>query len=444
MSEAIPRDFYAEKLVEVNESNAVIATEGIYNEQGALIVAKGMPICKETARRIALHKLPKPLDQSISLERIITSQSFIERLRAMPTHPELIRIFKNERANKWLQEEADNLSKYPLLVQKLTVMKECMPDCYEDSSFGAVISLQICEGLDLSDKDRHAIFLGALARDIGLLHIDPDVAVKEHGFTAAEWRLYEGHIAIGFKLLGLAKAPKLARLALLEHHERADGFGFPRGRSWPELTLAGQVVAFSNMTIALIDKYVLKMGCSMRALQTIFQVNANQHTREVAAAALLKLDQIAGPRINLYGTDSLPKLTSQLCRAHPLIKLLIAQIDEFWHLLEELPEDLDLTPIANALHDLRRVVVSSGITDPMLLQWINGLEADSIEDGDMLELENYALMLEECTWKFGELFRSIITSPERDRVEASTIAFLRVHYRNIKKTFDLLVKVRDA
>ena len=54
-------DHYAEHLAAVNRTNAVLSSDDIYNQNGALIVRKGTRISEDVAERILAHRLVKPL-----------------------------------------------------------------------------------------------------------------------------------------------------------------------------------------------------------------------------------------------------------------------------------------------------------------------------------------------------------------------------------------------
>ncbi|MFN3237651.1 MAG: HD-GYP domain-containing protein [Pseudomonadales bacterium] len=445
MSDAPSKDFYSEKLVEVNKTNSVVATQNIYNEQGALIVPEGASISAETAKRIALHKLNQPLELSVSVETTVTRQDMVKELGTLPSSPELVEIFTSELSTRLFKEAVVQLDQYPLVVQKLTVMRQCLPGCYKNAILGAAVSAQICDGLKLPLEERNAVFIAALVRDIGLLHIDPAVAVKEYGYTASEWNLYKGHVAVAYHLLGLENnIPKLTKQAVLEHHERADGFGYPRGKVWPALSLAGQIVAFADMAVVLAERYVVRLGYSTRALAPIVQLNANQHTPEVASAALSQLARLAGPRKLLYSKADVPRVRRQLCCAHPLVSLLAKQIEEFWVFLKQLVPHLELTAIENALNDLRNCVASSGVYESVIVQWVRELDPDEVQDDDLLEIENYGLMLGECAWKFSQLFQSFVTFPDSHQIDAVSAEQIRGKYQDIEKTASLLQKVRKS
>lgn len=406
MKETENRDYYTDNLAEVGESNTVIASENIYNEQGALIVPEGAKISADVAEKIVSHKLSKPIEESVALNRSVSGSVLVAHFAEMPEHPEMREIFTNKKLLAQFEEECKGIDNYPLINQKLTVMAERFPDVYKKAVFGAFLSMMLCHDLEFTERQRHAVFIGALARDVGLLHINPDIVTKTGKLSAKEWRLLQGHVAISFHFLNLVpNIPKITKVAVLEHHERTDGFGYPRRKLEHELSREGQVIAFSDMAIALFNKYVLGLGYSMLALEPILQINASRHKYENSQAAIRIFRRLISSMKRKHTDRQLPDLVSRLSRAHPLFNLLFLQMNEFNDLLKKARFDLDLNPMTNSLKALQSIMITSGISDESILRWIDSLKIESMKDHDVLEIEKYGLMISEGFWRFTELMK---------------------------------------
>lgn len=82
-------------------------------------------------------------------------------------------------------------------------------------------------------KDQQTLFalgMGALLHDIGKSQISPDVLNKETDLTDDEWLLIRQHPELGEKVLETRQiVPLLSRRIVLEHHERVNGKGYPKG-----------------------------------------------------------------------------------------------------------------------------------------------------------------------------------------------------------------------
>ena len=110
----------------------------------------------------------------------------------------------------------------------------------------AILSLLMGRTFAWGDKEMSDLGVGALMHDVGKLELPERVRQRDEGFTAAENRFYEEHVARGVaqaKRLGLSAG---ALLVIGQHHEMADHSGFPLRIGSERMTAAARVVALVN------------------------------------------------------------------------------------------------------------------------------------------------------------------------------------------------------
>jgi HD-GYP domain-containing protein (c-di-GMP phosphodiesterase class II) len=110
----------------------------------------------------------------------------------------------------------------------------------------AVIALLIGRTLGLGADEMLDTGVGALLHDVGKLDLPTRLRHVEDGFTAAELNGYRDHVAKGVlqaQRMGLS-AGALAVIA--QHHENADGSGFPLKLPADRLSLGARIVAIVN------------------------------------------------------------------------------------------------------------------------------------------------------------------------------------------------------
>lgn len=111
----------------------------------------------------------------------------------------------------------------------------------------SVLSMMLTKGLDFSPEQARILGLGALLHDIGLMEV-PDRVLKKNPaeYTKPERELRALHCEYGLKLgrqLGLSSEV----LAIIyQHHELADGSGYPNGIKLDKITPPARVVALVN------------------------------------------------------------------------------------------------------------------------------------------------------------------------------------------------------
>jgi HD-GYP domain-containing protein (c-di-GMP phosphodiesterase class II) len=110
----------------------------------------------------------------------------------------------------------------------------------------AVVSLLMGRALRLDEAEMMDLGVGALFHDVGKLELPDRVHHFEDAFTPAEVQAYREHVTHGIRLgqrMGLG-AGALAVLA--QHHEHADGSGFPQRMGGDRMSLPARIVALVN------------------------------------------------------------------------------------------------------------------------------------------------------------------------------------------------------
>lgn len=117
----------------------------------------------------------------------------------------------------------------------------------------SILSIGLAHALEWDQRKIEHAGLAGLLHDLGKLRIDPDILNKPGRLTPDEYEVIKTHTTIGYELLreegGL---PRPVILAVLHHHERPDGQGYPHGLSGgaipPLARLVGIVDAYDAIT----------------------------------------------------------------------------------------------------------------------------------------------------------------------------------------------------
>jgi hypothetical protein len=142
--------------------------------------------------------------------------------------------------------------------------------------------------LGLGRRELDLLNWAALLHDIGKLDVPHEILAKTGRPTPEEWELLRGHPAAGAKLA----EPLRAWLgewsaAIVEHHERWDGQGYPRGLAGDEISLAGRIVAVADVFDVITSTRSYKPSSSVaEARQELARCAGTQFDPEVVRALL--------------------------------------------------------------------------------------------------------------------------------------------------------------
>ena len=105
----------------------------------------------------------------------------------------------------------------------------------------------------MTEQEADDLLHAAPMHDVGKIGIPDRILQKAGPLDADEWKVMQGHAAIGAEIIGehgdgmLA----LAREIALTHHEKYDGSGYPNGLAGDAIPLTGRIVAIADVFDAL-------------------------------------------------------------------------------------------------------------------------------------------------------------------------------------------------
>jgi PAS domain S-box-containing protein len=106
-------------------------------------------------------------------------------------------------------------------------------------------------GMGMGPTDLRLLRLAAMVHDIGKITLPAEILSKPTKLSEAEFKLIQGHSRAGWETLEPAGLPESITEAVLQHHERLDGSGYPDGLSGDEIGEFARIVAVADVVEAM-------------------------------------------------------------------------------------------------------------------------------------------------------------------------------------------------
>ena len=150
----------------------------------------------------------------------------------------------------------------------------------------ALRAVQVGEELGLSPVRLRELATGAIVHDIGKLAV-PDAILKKPGkLSREEFDAVKRHSETGSKTLKELGFRESVRQLVLDHHERLDGSGYPRGLASPAITLDARILAVCDVYDALISTRVYRDAFRHEQAMGILRAEAGTKLDRRCVAAL--------------------------------------------------------------------------------------------------------------------------------------------------------------
>jgi HD-GYP domain-containing protein (c-di-GMP phosphodiesterase class II) len=279
---------YLDHVIHVSESRPVEASEDIVSQNGIKLLARGAHINDRVRERLLMHKLQKPLEDCIQVTQGVMPESFGPIGETLFTqHP----LLKALCAHDLYPSAPTTLATLKLsnpVQSLLTVYAEYQSDRLRHTAGVAMLALALARRLLPGESERHRMLaLAGLLHDVGELYIDPAYLRPGTPLGPPEWRHVASHPVVGERVLrNMRGAGKDIASAVLHHHERLDGFGYPRGVQGRALPLNGQILAAAEWLMALIENSMTPMTRASVATRLIPGEFSRDLTEAITAAAL--------------------------------------------------------------------------------------------------------------------------------------------------------------
>jgi PAS domain S-box-containing protein len=115
----------------------------------------------------------------------------------------------------------------------------------------ADLCVAIAGRLGLSSKETQGLRLAAGIHDLGKIGIPAEILANPGRLTENQYNLLKEHAQLGYEIVKNVQFPWPIAQMILQHHERLDGSGYPRGLKADEILLESRILAVADVVEAM-------------------------------------------------------------------------------------------------------------------------------------------------------------------------------------------------
>lgn len=203
-----------------------------------------------------------------------------------------------------VEDIADSVTRNASALISLARLKTADDYTYMHSVAVCAMMIALARQLALSEADVQAAGVAGLLHDIGKALLPMDVLNKPGKLTPAEFMIVKTHPVLGFQLLSDSKKPDpMALEVCLQHHEKADGSGYPKGLKGTQISLYAKMGAVCDVYDAITSNRPYKAGWDPAESMRQMGLWAEGHFDPAVFQAFAR-------SLGIYPVGSLVRLTS--------------------------------------------------------------------------------------------------------------------------------------
>ncbi len=149
------------------------------------------------------------------------------------------------------------------------------------------LACAIAEEMGFPEEQIEGLRMAGLIHDIGKISIPAEILSKPVQLNELEWGMIKAHPQVGYDILKTTDFPWPVAQIVLQHHERMDGSGYPRGLSGEAIILEARILGVADVVEAMASFRPYRPARGLdKALEEISQNRGVLYDSQVADACL--------------------------------------------------------------------------------------------------------------------------------------------------------------
>lgn len=256
----------------------MVTAENVYNYVNQLILPKGLTLTDKSITRLEFYSIFAIRVEDSILDTPIMpddGRSVFEKMRETPSY----RVF-SQTMSEALVDFGNNLDKIALgempvdaqeinsLFEEIWAAKENNISVFsllqnlrdsDDPTYAhcmnvALLTKVFCDWVHYSEEETQIATTAAMLHDIGKIKIDKAIIGKPGKLTDDEFAIIKTHTTEGYNLVKNSNLNEHIKNAVLMHHEKCDGSGYPMGLSGDRIDRFAKLISIIDVYEAMTAK----------------------------------------------------------------------------------------------------------------------------------------------------------------------------------------------
>lgn len=246
---------FVKAVTELSQRRPVVTVRAIYNHQGTKLLEGGMQIDANLYDRLVAHRLASPLDEDVDSTPSVDAATLRAAVEAaLARWPFFALMAPPGRVRGMLMQAVEAIPLPRPVAFHLTLARETRPALFDHSVLMAILAAHLVREGGAPIHDMTVAAAAGLLHDLGMLHIDAGLLDSAKRLDGDDRRpLYVHPVTSSMLIARFHEYPNEISRAILEHHERLDGSGYPRALTGDAISPLGRLLSLCEVVTAMFD-----------------------------------------------------------------------------------------------------------------------------------------------------------------------------------------------
>ena len=140
----------------------------------------------------------------------------------------------------------------------------------------ADLAVAIADVVGLSAERREGVYLAGIVHDLGKISVPAEILSKPGRLCGLEFGLIKNHCEVGYDILKEVRFPWPIAQMVLQHHEKMDGSGYPRGLSGEDILPEARILCVADVVEAMASHRPYRPAMGIDAALEEISSNGNK------------------------------------------------------------------------------------------------------------------------------------------------------------------------